>query len=289
MFTGVLMPSPPAIGSDGWRRNMSASKVASAVGMVGAFDSPLGLWSKMTGREPGTDIDPALALYGKYLEPALLQWVKDTHEGTLVGETTYHHKDNERYTATPDGQLVTHDEIILIECKTARNSWEWGEPGTAEIPPKYLIQTAWQMYVTGARRVLVPVNKDMAFSLYSVEWSDVAQDMPLVLERIEQFMWYVDNDMPPDFDGADQTYRAVRHWHPEILDESVEVGNDVAQELKAIAEQKKELKQRENLAKSRLLAAMGTARRATTPDGSPVATRQSRKGAAPSLVLARNL
>ena len=57
-LTGVLITDPPVPGSSEWLGHMSASKVASAIGMVGAFDSPMGLWSKMTGRTPSGDIDP---------------------------------------------------------------------------------------------------------------------------------------------------------------------------------------------------------------------------------------
>jgi len=258
--------------------------------MVGAFDSPMGLWSKMTGRAPSGDIDPDRVTYGRYLENALLAWVADTHEGKVTSGESYHHPEHREYTAAPDGHLWHPDgTVTLIECKTAMDAYQWGEPGTAEIPPKYLVQCAWQMYVTGARHVLVPADVGMTFRLYEVHWDDVAEDMPGVLAAVEQFMKHVKTNTPPVWDGSDQTYQAVRYWHPEIEDTEVEVSIDTAQELAAALVARKNAEAAEREIKARLLADMGTARKAVTPGGMTVATRQARNGGAPWLITARGL
>lgn len=289
-LTGVLITDPPVPGSSEWLGHMSASKVASAIGMVGAFDSPMGLWSKMTARTPSGDIDPDRVTYGRYLEDALLAWVADTHEGEVTPGESYHHPEHREYTAAPDGHLWHPDGTVsLIECKTAMDAYQWGAEHTAEIPPKYLVQCAWQMYVTGARHVLVPADVGMTFRLYEVHWDDVAEDMPGVLAAVEQFMAHVKNNTPPAWDGSDQTYQAVRYWHPEIEDTEVEVSTDTAQALAAALVARKNAEATERELKARLLAEMGTARKAVTPGGMTVATRQSRNGGTPALITARGL
>lgn len=156
-------------------------------------------------------------------------------------------------------------------------------------PPKYLVQCAWQMYVTGARHVLVPADVGMTFRLYEVHWDDVAEDMPGVLAAVEQFMAHVKGNTPPAWDGSDQTYQAVRYWHPEIENTEVEVSTDTAQELAAAIVARKDAQAVETELKAQLLAEMGTARKAVTPGGMTVATRQSRNGGTPALITARGL
>ena len=110
----------------------------------------------MTGRAPSGSIDPDRVTYGRYLEDALLAWVAGTHKGEVTPGASYHHPDHREYTAAPDGHLWHPDGTVsLIEAKTAMDAYQWGAEHTAEIPPKYLVQCAWQMYVTGARHVLV--------------------------------------------------------------------------------------------------------------------------------------
>lgn len=290
-LTGIPVTNAPAPGSPEWLRCMSASKVSSAIGMVGSFESPLSLWSKMTGRTPSLPISQDRVTYGRYLETALLNWVADNHpDQDMRPGITYRHPGNERYTAAPDGELHAADgTVTLVECKTAMDTTQWGQEGTSEIPPKYLVQCAWQMHITGARTVLVPADVGMTFRLYIVHWADVADDFPAVLAGVEHFLHLVDTDTAPDWDGADTTYQAVRYWHPEIDGEDVEVTVEQAQELAAAIRDKKTAEAHERRLKTELLAHMGTARRAVTPGGMAVATRQSRNGGPPSLITARGL
>lgn len=291
-LTGVLITDPPVPGSSEWLGHMSASKVASAIGMVGAFDSPLGLWSKMTGRTPGNTATGSQLTYGRYLEPALLAWCADQYpEYEITPGASYHHPDNRRFTAAPDGHAVHREtgEIVLIEAKTARDAWQWGEPGTAEIPPKYVAQVAWQFYVTGARKAFVPVDVGMEFRMYLVTWQDIAADIDGMVQAVENFMTYVDSDTPPGWDGSDSTYQAVRYWNPEIEDTEHTISAEVAQELAGAVRSRQEAQSVERQLKARLLAEMGAARKAVTPGGMSVCTRVSRNGGIPSLMVSRGL
>ena len=291
-LTGVLIMNPPVPGSSEWLGHMSASKVASAIGMVGAFDSPMGLWSKMTGRTPGNTATGPQLTYGRYLEPALLAWCADQYpEYEITPGASYHHPSNRRFTAAPDGHATHREtgEVVLIEAKTARDAWQWGEPGTAEIPPKYAAQVAWQFYVTGARKAFVPVDVGMEFKMYVVTWEDVSEDIDGMVHAVESFMSYVDSDTPPDWDGSDSTYQAVRYWHPEIENAEHTVSTEVAQELAGAIRARQKAQSVERQLKAQLLAEMGAARKAVTPGGMAVCTRSSRNGATPSLIVSRGL
>lgn len=69
----------------------------------------------------------------------------------------YLHPVNQWASASIDGEHI--EDGTPVEVKTTNErAWrtgEWGESGTDVIPSHYFIQTQWQMYVTGASRVVV--------------------------------------------------------------------------------------------------------------------------------------
>ena len=137
--------------------------------------------------------------------------------------------------ATPDA-IRTDVEGILVEAKTAnpnakarnpedRQRWEWGEPGTDQIPDTYMIQVQQQMLVCGAERVDIPVlflTRDAAkmlatalevvgcyemvtglkdyFELYSVKKDEELQSV--IVEETKKWWdkYIVGDEDPPDFE-----------------------------------------------------------------------------------------
>jgi predicted phage-related endonuclease len=75
---------------------------------------------------------------------------------------------------TPDTPAVVDGTITadkLLECKTssAFNKNDWGEPGTDQVPPLYLVQCAWYMAITECRSADLAVligNSD--FRIYTI-------------------------------------------------------------------------------------------------------------------------
>ncbi len=83
---------------------------------------------------------------------------------------------------------------------------------------------------------------------------------------------------PPDLDGHAATYAAVRRLHPDIDGTDVDVDPWTAVEWRIAKRRLDRAQARHRQTAARLLDAMGPARRAFTPDGSPVARRQPARG-----------
>ncbi|OOE06990.1 hypothetical protein UN64_19665, partial [Fictibacillus arsenicus] len=123
---------------------------------------------------------------GTALESALLTWLGSILDDSRVRPgRTYASNTHPAWQATPDGLVFEgrrRTPYALVECKTAARADEWGkttlEAPTAEIPPAYLAQVAWQMYVTGADLVYVPALVVMDLRLYVVRRADVEAPCP---------------------------------------------------------------------------------------------------------------
>ncbi|PRI10948.1 YqaJ viral recombinase family protein [Leucobacter massiliensis] len=87
--------------------------------------------------------------WGKEREPIIA--ARLTGEGFAPESRVFHHPDNSRYLASPDGIAVTFDdELHVSEIKTAGYDLP---PGSERFDAKgYLFQVQWVMYVIGAAR-----------------------------------------------------------------------------------------------------------------------------------------
>ncbi len=287
-LTGKPIP-PLAPGSPEWLKTISASKIPAILG-ISPWQSKFALWHLMAGNtEPWAGNKSTER--GTFLEAAVLDWFEAQHEDLrVVVSGSYAHEVHEDWTAAPDGIAFSDDESFGIEVKTAQYSDGWGTQGTAEIPPYYLAQVAWQMIVTGMERVYVPVlfGQPFEFSEYVVNWEDVAADANTIMASVKSFQKSLADGEQPDIDGSSATYNTIKELHPEIDGEVVEVPYPLGYwflDLKARAE---DLQSEADQRKNEIAAHMGTAKKATW-EGQPLFTRQARNGGTPYLVAARTL
>ena len=267
-------------GSAEWYETISASKVPELMGLS-SFRSPFELHHVMVGRLEARDAGDD-AKRGHYIERALLDWWADEHPEHAVGPTgTWVHPDNPSWTATPDGTWGD----ALLECKAMRKFWEWGRPGTAEIPPDKLVQVAWQMWVTGSRTVYVLVDLMAAFQVYVVRWEDVEDDFhAYVLPAVLDFQEGLRTGQAPDMDGSDSTYQAVRRLHPELADWAVTLDEETSVAYARAIVEEKRAKAEALRMKAEVTARADTARKILAHDGkTQLAFRSGRKGSTPSL------
>ena len=286
-MTAVFAENPPAPGTPEWAQTVSASKIPALLGLS-QFETPYSLWAQATGRSEGVAPDPEIIDRGNVVEPGLLNWVGGhLPEGQRVSPGgTFYVSRNPAHTATPDGIVWDKDNhlVALVECKTAANGKEWGQPGTAEIPPAYLAQCAWQMFVTGARLVYVPalVNPGIRLNLWIVEWEDVADQMPALVRAADAWLAHVRDDTPPDFDGHEVTWAAARdvhrHEHPDIDPDGITALDAWdAHELVAAKAAKKAADARLNQAQAVALTAAAGARTLVDESGAVIARVTARR------------
>ena len=282
---GSVVPDPPAPGTPEWSRLITASKIPAILGLS-SWDSPYSLWCKATGRIE-IEAGGAAADRGTALEGALLAWLGTVLEDSRVRPgRTFAMDAHPTWQAAPDGLVYEgrrRTPYALVECKTAARGDEWGrtslEDPTAEIPPAYLAQVAWQMFVTGADLVYVPALVVMDLRLYVVRRADVEDALPRIVQAAGQLEGLIHSDTAPDWDGAEVTYTAARAVHAGIdPDAEASISNADAVELHAAVAAKKAAEERERLIKCRVLGATGTARTITDEDGIKVALRVPAKG-----------
>jgi putative phage-type endonuclease len=294
-ITGKSIP-PLTPGSQDWLKTISASKIPAILG-ISPWQSRYALWHLMAGNtEPWAGNKNTER--GTYLENAVFGWFEAQHpELTVVGSGSYAHNVHASWTAAPDG--IAHQdeydedegpETYGVEIKTAQYSDGWGKAGTAELPPYYLAQVAWQMIVTGVDRVYVPVlfGQPFEFREYVVEWDDIAGDVDAIKAEVHAFQRSLADGVAPDIDGSSATYNTIKELHPDIDGETVEIPEDLGTAYLYAKETLDMATGAADKYKNEIAATMGTAKKATLY-GQPFFTRQARGGGTPYLVAARTL
>jgi putative phage-type endonuclease len=292
--------APLKPGSPEWLQTISASKIPAILG-ISPWQSRFALWHLMAGNTEPWDGNKSTER-GTFLEAAVLSWFEAQHEdiGRLYSDTSLGwvegksiaHSNYPEWTAAPDAIFVkdkfrTH---LGVEVKTSQYSDEWGTPGTAEIPPYYLAQVAWQMIVCGFETVYVPVlfGQPFEFREYVVNYADVASDIPAIVQTVKEFQTSLRKGEQPPIDGSSSTYQAIKELHPDIDGETVELDGELVTNFlyaKAVAES---ATQKADLYKNQIADFMGTAKKAEW-NKKTIFTRQSKNGGTPYLVIGRSL
>jgi putative phage-type endonuclease len=274
-------------GSEEWlklrRSGIGGSEVGTILGL-NRWESAFTLWAKKTGRIEETSGGSEAMEWGTRLEPVILDKFAEEHPDlTLYREVgTWAHPEREWQRANPDAVFETRDgEFGIIEVKTAQFEDDWN----AGVPRYYETQVQWYLQTFGyASAYVVALFHGNRYREFEVKAEPFTQEANL--EAVEQFRKYLIEDYEPDFDGSSSTYETVRALHPEIdPDVEVELGElaiyyfDAVDILTAAEADVTEIK-------SRILSAMGTAKRGLL-DGEWVLTRQARGTGTPYLVTKR--
>jgi putative phage-type endonuclease len=311
--TGLCAPAGEYLGiwpngSPEWHaaraHRLGGSSIAAVLGLS-PWQSPFSLWCQMAGLvEP--EAQTTEQARGHYLEPAVAAWFADQHPEWDVFETgTWVNRDHRHQLANPD-RLIRYyrpeggwpvgwydiEVSALLEIKTDADGSDWGQPGTNEIPLYYRTQVQWYLDTLGLQRAHIAVlTGRLEFREYVVDYdpADAAFMRAAAVEFLDSLLW---GEMP-DLDAHPATYESVRRLHPQIAAKNdpgadADVDDGLAVEfLDALAEADSAA-DRAQLARTRLLDAMGTSRRARWR-GHTLATRQAKQGGTPYLVAGRSL
>jgi putative phage-type endonuclease len=288
-MTAVLVP---AATEAEWlaarRRGVTASEVAILAGVApDSWDSPYSLYHRKKGTLPAQDDSDRLSL-GRVLEPYVAARFAERRFPELFvegdGRQLYAHPGRPWQLATPDRfawesdrhYAYHRDPVAVVECKTSASYDGWGDDGTDEIPVYYRCQVLWQMDVIGVASwfvacVFLPGGQ---LRVYEGALDNAARaDLKLLREAARRFLERLDHGDPPEVDWRPATSRALRALHPSVEDRDVTLGGQMSISYRAAQRRYKAAEQRKDEMTNRVLAAMGTARRAVDPAGRPVATR----------------
>lgn len=285
----------PIPGSAEWLRHMTASKVSAVMG-TSPYESAFSLWHRMAGQVPG-EVENDEMRYGLIIEPALIAWFAATHPDLTLDPSQPFWLTSDRFpwaAATPDSIVVEPDgRRVPLEVKTGRDSWEWAESDTTwvpgeplPIPPGYFDQVQWQMLVMSAPHAYVAADVMMSLRWYRIDRDVARQD--LILAACQEFMDSLAAHQAPPIDGSTFTYRAIRELHPDIDDVDVEIDAGLVARWLNAKTSVDIATTEEQAARSLILDALGTGRRATWR-GQPLLTRQARGAGLPYAVAARHL
>lgn len=252
-----------------------------AICKTSPWTSPFALWAKKTGRIDDTLNESEAAEWGNILEPVILDQFENRTDLTIhrnVG--TWANNERPWQLANPDAIWEKDGKLGIVEVKTSRYEDDW----TDGVPQYYRTQVLWYAQTFGFDTTIyvVALFAGSKFRVYEIQPDPFEQD--LNLQEVIKFRTYLEQDKQPDFDGALSTYETVRQLHPDIdLAEEVELGDLWVHASNALEREKKASGEALEM-KSRVLDALGKAKKGTY-DGEVVVTRQSRNGGTPYLVV----
>lgn len=283
-------------GTEGWRKVMSASKIAAVVGLS-PYESRYSLWHLMNGDIPAQP-NTAILERGHYLEPAVAAWFADQARTddrlrpySVRTTGTFTHPDRHEHVASPDRVLYATPKartpLGLLEIKSALNEWEWGETGTDQIPIGYRCQVQWQLYVMGLDFCYVAaITSHLEFRWYRIDRDP--EDIALLVQAADDFLDSIDAQVEPDIDSSEHTYAAIRELNPEIDGSTVQLDPDAAIAFVEALRAEKDARAAKQAAVNAIAHQMGTAKHAEYA-GMTYAHRQAKQGGKPYVVAARGL
>jgi putative phage-type endonuclease len=148
------------------------------------YKTPLALWSELVSGESNPHRDLLHLRFGKHNESFVAhEYERESQLFTVEHRPTLFHKEHgfmfghiDRFVQDmPDTPAVIDGVVTaqrLLECKTssAFNKNDWGEAGTDQVPPLYLVQCAWYLAITECEAADLAVligNSD--FRIYTIE------------------------------------------------------------------------------------------------------------------------
>lgn len=274
-----------ANGSPEWHALRATGIGGSDVGTItrcNPWSSPFALWARRTGRIADDAVTSEAAEWGTRLESVVLDKFEEEHPELRVYRDagTWANIERPWQLANPDAiYLDENGRYGIVEVKTARYEDDWADG----VPAYYRTQVQWYAQTFGFISTIhvVALFSGSKYREFTVEPDQFEQEINLA--EVEKFRTYLAEDKQPDYDGALSTYTAIREMHPNIDTEAeVELGTLGIEYSKAL-DQFSSAESHLNEMKSRVLDAMGDAKRGMVEDIWFV-TRQARNGGTPYLV-----
>lgn len=279
-MNAILVTEAPA-DSDEWhaaRRNgIGASEISAVVGL-NPWTSAFQLWHVKKGNLPEPDGSNPLFYWGHALEPLVAYKFAMDHilSGDILNVSsigTHRHDEREWQLANLDRRVNLKDgTFVPLEVKTTKYPDNWGPSGSDQIPVHVRCQVMQQMDVFGAPYAWVAVligGSD--YREYRIDFDE--SDAAALREAGAAFWASLQTDDEPPIDASWSTYEAVRELHPDIDGEDIELDQQMWNEYAVTKAEADRWEREHRQAKSKVLAAMGTARRALVAD-TPVLRRQ---------------
>jgi putative phage-type endonuclease len=264
-------------GSAAWHaarlQGVTASEIAAVLGLS-PWESAWALWHRKAGLI-GPAPENAEQAWGRVFEGPIAQRFTEEHPQVRVTRCgTYRSRLRPYQIANPD--RLCWPGRIPLEIKWSPYGDGWGEEGSGIVPIYYRCQVLWQMDVLGVDHALLAALVGTDFRVYRVDWhEDDAQLLRAAAQTFRASLPTADNPAgdPPNLDDSTHTYRAVREMPDGIEDVEQVISDELAVDFRTARTALADAEKSARWSATRVLFAMGSARRAVTPDGTRVAIR----------------
>lgn len=181
-------------------RKIGGSVIPKLLGMS-KWGTPLDVYNELRGEGPPPTEATEDQSRGKFLEPALLDWARNKTQIPFVKpDKTVIYPDWPWATYSPDGITsgpTGADTLLEIKAPRVDDVFEWGHPGTDEVPPEYLVQCMWGLMVTGREKCIVAALLGGELRLFEVLRAPKFEAQ--LLERAKAFVRdHVESGVPPE-------------------------------------------------------------------------------------------
>jgi putative phage-type endonuclease len=262
----------------------------SAILGLSPYKSPLEFWIEIVAGQQAPERDLLHLRFGQHAESFIAkEYERRTGLFTVDHPETIFHKTHgfmyghvDRFVVdTPDTLAVVDGTITasrVLECKTssAFSRGDWGEAGTDQVPPAYLIQCAWYMAVTDCEAVdLAALIGNNDLRIFTIK-RDLQLESLITLHAKNFWFDHVLSKIPPEPATCQD---ASLLFPKEIPEQEVEASALVVTHLaryQKLSEQSERLSQECERVKAEILKFMASAER-LTHKGKVLATWKSSK------------
>jgi len=194
------------------RTGLGGSDIGAILGLS-PYRTPVDVWAEKTGRSPGQD-ETLQMRFGTYAEEFVArEYSARTGQAVQRFTTMLRHPSApvlgnvDRLVIPAGAKIASHKQEIRtdrgLECKTANafaafNADDWGDEGTDQIPPSYLIQCSTYMALTGCTFWdLAVLFGNQEVRVYNLK-RDAELEGEIIARATEWWDRYVVADVPPE-------------------------------------------------------------------------------------------
>lgn len=271
----------PARWKDARRTGITASEIASVIGLAPATQSSA--WKLFAAKTTGEhfDADTDATLRGTHLEPYVAARFKEVRPDLhVISGGLFRSSDRPWQMATfdrfayDDGHAAAWS-AYPVQLKTAINKFDgdgnlvWGDPGTDEIPVHYRAQVLYEMDVADAEQALVPCLFMDTWKMHVYQLTrtaDAEADILAMRAAAEEFLDRIERDDPPPVDWSPATTAALKTLYSAEPAGTARIPAKLARRYKRTRAAKKAAERRFDQTVNEMLAIAGDAKYIVTGD-----------------------
>lgn len=189
-------------------KTIGASEAGAVLGLS-PFRSPLDVWLEKTGKKTSTG-ETKWSRLGNLLEPTVASlYTERTGIALEDPAKTYVHSD---YVVSGTPDRIASDRVVEIKTAwTPRSQAAWGEEGSGDVPPHYLIQGAIYLALTGFDALDFAVFASGDLRIYSIV-RDLDREREILTSLQEWWDRYVVPDVAPPISSSKDLDALKNRW-----------------------------------------------------------------------------